>query len=154
MKPVRSLILILLLTGTLVLGGWWFLSRKDAGLRSPSELFAATPLHVTETFEVPPNRHIEWTFAPPQGRTRGTFEGRWSATGAAGGITGATDDTLISFELRGPDNTVLQKLERPTSGNFTIRFDGPGRATFVFGNEGIIRSSARRVRLDATYHPD
>ena len=65
------------------------------------------------------------------------------------------DDALISFQLLGPNNEVIQKLpNHPVSGNFSVRFANPGNLTFVFDITRIIFASDRTVKIEATFHPD
>ena len=87
-------------------------------------------------------------------RTKAFLATKVWTSGKRAGIKGANDDTLVGFTLRGPDNKVIQTLDHPTSGNFSVRCDAPGVYTFVFDNTGIIRSSARKVSIKGTYQPD
>jgi hypothetical protein len=144
----------LAIVAVLAVAGWWFISRKTA-VASPTSIVAASPIPVRDTLRVEANHAMTYTLTPPQGKLPGWLSGRWTCTGKSAGIKGANDDSLIGFSIVGPDNNVIEKLDRhPTSGNFKLRFDGPGAYTFTFDNSGIIRSSARVVELSGTYQPD
>jgi hypothetical protein len=150
------------LVGTLVIcavivGGWWFASRKTS-IASPAAALkaavSAEPIPVKRTIRIEPNHVQEWPFSPPGGKVPGRLYGHWSCQGKTAGIAGAHDDSLVSFKLVGPDNKTIQELDHPTDGNFDIRFDSPGIYTFEFNNGGIVRSSARVVEFEGTYQPD
>jgi hypothetical protein len=150
----KSTIVLLLVLCGVALGGWWIAARKSVTVPSPKQLLAAAPIRIDETFQVPPQRSQEWTWEPPDGRTPGLLEGSWECRGSTSGIAGANDDTLVGFALRGPDNRVIQQLDHPVSGNFSLRCTSAGKYTFVFDNGGIVRSSARKVTLHGAYHPE
>jgi hypothetical protein len=124
-----------------------------AGIASPSAVLAATPQPIKQTFTVPRFRECQVTLAYPQVMSPGWVRGRWVAQGASDSIKGATDDTLVSFTVTGPNNEVIQHLDHPASGNFAFRYQG-GQYTLTFSNAGVIRLSDRTVTLDGTYQPD
>lgn len=140
-----------------ILGVWWYVSRKTI-MPSPVAAFTAAvsaePIRVKQTIRIEPNYERTWPFSPPGGKFPGRLSGHWSCQGKTAGIPGAHDDSLVSFKLVGPDNRTIQRLDHPNGGNFDIRFDGPGVYTFTFNNGGILRSSARVVEFDGTYQPD
>lgn len=142
----------------LILGSWWFVSRKTiiaSPLATLQSAVSATPIPIKQTLEIEPNYVQPWTFAAPAGKVPGRLYGRWSCQGKGAGLRGAHDDTLVSFKLIGPDNKVIvNEPKHPIDGNFDVRIDSPGEYTFEFNNGGIIRSSARVVKVDATYQPD
>jgi hypothetical protein len=138
----------------LALLGWMVIARKTGAIPSPAQIVAPQPIRVAETITVKPGQQMEWSLATPGGRAPGLLQGSWTAHGASANIKGANDDTLVGFTLRGPDNVSIQHLDHPTSGNFSIRYEKPGTYTFIFDNGGIIRSSARQVQIEGTYHPD
>lgn len=138
----------------LIVGSWWFVSRKTI-IASPLATLSATPIPIKQTLKIEPNYIQPWTFAAPAGKVPGRLWGRWSCQGKSAGLRGAHDDSLVSFKLVGPDNKVIsQQPKHPWEGNFDVRIDSPGVYTFEFNNGGIIRSSARVVKVDATYQPD
>ena len=94
-----------------------------------------------------------WTLSFKPDKTPGRLTGHWASFGKAHNIKGATDDTLVAFEIKGSDNRILQKLDYPTDGNFDIKYSG-GDITFVFDNQGIVRNSDRDVTLTGSYQPD
>ena len=112
----------------------------------------ATP--VKDEFTVKRGRQMEYTFKTPAGKAPGHLHGHWTARGKSADIDGATDDTLVKFTLRGPDDKVIEKLDHPTSGNFDVHFTEAGACTFVFDNSGIVRSSGRVVIFDGVYDQD
>ena len=143
--------LILIFAG--ILGGWWFVSRRT-GAPGPREIIQARPIPIKDTVDVEAGHSVKYTFTVPAGKAPGLLQGHWSAQGKSANIKGATDDTLVGFTLRGPDNNVIQSLDHPTSGNFSSRCGAAGAYTFEFSNAGIIRSSSRRVTIDGSYQPD
>lgn len=146
-----------LVVGAVAFGGWWFLSRKTA-IASLADAFKAAvtaqPIPFKDRVEIAAARGAVYNVTPPGGKVPGRLYGRWTSKGVSAGIRGAKDDTLVGFKIVGPDNTLVEKLDHPTGGNFNIRFDTPGVYTFTFDNSGIIRSSARVVEIDGTYQPD
>jgi hypothetical protein len=70
------------------------------------------------------------------------------------GITGATDDSLAAYDLRGPQNRVILDQRDPTSANFDFHTDVPGVYTFEFFNRGFLRNSARNIDFHRTFQPD
>jgi hypothetical protein len=80
--------------------------------------------------------------------------GRWSCSGQRAQIKGATDDTLVRFQLKDPMSKTVQDLDHPVSGNLQVRVMAPGTYTMIFSNSGLIRSSARIVEIDVIYTPE
>jgi hypothetical protein len=153
-SALRTTVLTFALLLAMGLGAWYLFARKVFLIPSPGSLMRATPIPVKDNIDVPAGKLMNWTFSTPDGRTPGLLQGTWHCSGASAGISGAQDDTLVGFTLRGPDDKVLEQLDHPISGNFSLRFEAPGKCTFVFDNGGIIRSSMRKVRIEGTYHPD
>jgi hypothetical protein len=151
--------LVLILLVAVGLGVWWQLSRTfpatpgTSGIISPKEVFKARPILINKSLTVDARSQQTWS-VPAPGPTPGLLQGRWNSSGASGGIRGAQDDTLVSFELRGPDNALLQRLDHPLTGNFSIRYETAGIYTFTFNNAGFVRSTARTVTIEGTYQPD
>lgn len=142
----------------LILGGWWFVSRKTiiaSPLATLQSAVSTAPIPIKHTIKIEPNYIQTWTFSAVASKVPGRLYGHWSCQGKSAGIRGAHNDTLVSFKLVGPDNRVIvQEPKHPVEGNFDVRIDSPGVYTFEFNNGGIIRSSARVVKVDATYQPD
>jgi len=151
MKSIKPFVVGFVL-GVIAMAGWWFASRKMA-IASPATIFAASPIAVTKSLTVPPNQVVAFPWAGPEGKVPGRLFGQWTSHGASAGIKGANDDQLTRFVLRGPDNRVIQTVENPTAGNFSVRFDAPGTYTFEFDNTGAFRSP-RSVQFEGTYQPD
>jgi hypothetical protein len=85
----------------------------------------------------------------------GRLYGYWTSAGRTAGIASATDDTLVSYDLRGPrDRIILQETNHPLSANFDFHTDVRGVYTFEFVNRGLLRSSARNIDLHAAFQPD
>jgi hypothetical protein len=92
-----------------VLGLWWGLSRQSL-LPSPASVFAAAPIPINQTFTIPRGHEYQWTFSYPDSKTPGWLRGHWSARGASDSLKYATDDTLVSFTITGPNNKVIQQV--------------------------------------------
>jgi len=85
----------------------------------------------------------------------GRLYGYWTSAGRSARIPGATDDTLASYDLRGPQNRViLEQRDRPLTANFDFHTDIPGVYTFEFFNNGLLRNSARNIDFHGTFQPD
>lgn len=153
-SALRITVLTFLILLAIGVGTWYLFARKVFLIPSPGQLIAATPIPVKGNFDVQAGRLVNWTFSTPEGRTPGLLQGSWHCQGQSVGVSGAQDDTLVGFTLRGPDDKVLEQLDHPISGNFSLRFEAPGKCTFVFDNGGIIRSSMRKITIEGTYHPD
>lgn len=140
-----------------IVSGWWWVSRHSI-VPSPAATFKAAfttqAIPVRETIRIDANSVQKWPFHPPGDKFPGRLLGHWTCRGKAAGVQGAKDDTLVAFKLIGPDAKTIQQLDHSTSGNFDIRFNGPGVYTFEFNNGGVFRSSARVVEIDGTYQPD
>jgi hypothetical protein len=156
MKQRSSLVGTLLIV-TMMVAGWWFVSRQTT-IASPADtlksIVTAQPFPVKRTIRVEAHHDATWTFSPPAGKFPGRFYGRWTCEGKSAGIAGAQDDSLVVFNLIGPDNKPIQQMSHPIGGNFDIRIEGPSIFTFEFNNSGIVRSSSRVVELNGTYQPD
>lgn len=122
--------------------------------RGDSPAVAADDLSLTKEFRVRANRVYELRVSKPDGKGPWHLHGHWKCQGRSADIEGATDDTLVRFALRGPDDKVVEELKHPVSGNFSIHFTEPGTYTFIFDNSGIIRSSARLITVEGTFEPD
>jgi hypothetical protein len=136
-----------------VLGVWWYNAPKGAKLSLPN--VAAGWVHAVNG---PTKQPVKWETTVPATRVAtytyefykpAHFYGSWSSLGATAGIKGAADDCLVSCELRGPDDKVLQKWGHANGGNFEVTVPAPGRYTFVLNNSGLVRNSARKVSIDA-----
>ena len=111
-------------------------------------------VRVERKFKVKAGRAYELRLSSPDNGKRWHFHGHWICKGVSADIDGATDDTLVRFVLRGPDDKVVEELDHhPTSGNFSVNYDEPGTYTFVFDNSGIIRSSSREIEFEGTFDP-
>src|SRR5437660_455444 len=86
------------------------------------------PVKDSATVEAGKGRTCSYEFP----KTPGRLFGHWSSKGKSAQIRGATDDTIVAFQLIGPNNNILHNLDHATGGNFDIRIDSPGRYTFVF----------------------
>jgi hypothetical protein len=128
------------------------LSRPTWGTPRGTTLAAADEApRLDRTLTVEPGKVLSFRLDNPKGLPVGWWHGHWVCSGSSAGIPGATDDTLVRFTLRGPDNKVVEKLGHPVSGNFDVRYRGDGTYTFEFDNAGIVRSSKRLVRITATF---
>jgi hypothetical protein len=137
---------------------WWVYARTTGNLVSPAEVAKAAvtprPISYNATLRIEPMYVSEWPVEIPLSKTPGRLYGSWHSRGKSAGISGASDDTLIGYELRGPNNAIIATTDHPTSGNFDVRYETPGVYRFVFKNSGLIRSSAREVIINATYQQD
>jgi len=147
----RSIVGVFVLAGLLA-AIWFFTPARKVLSKASAAATGSQPIPVKETMTVEPGK-IQ-TFGCEFPNTPGRLYGTFHVAGSSAKIKGATDDTLIAFKLIGPNNETLQKLDKPTSGNFDIHITSPGRYTFVLDNGGIIRRSARSVEIDAMYKPD
>jgi hypothetical protein len=133
--------------------GWSILSRKTP-IPSIASIVAASPVAVNQTFTVEPGKAYQFRFEFPADKSPGRFHGSWTSQGKSAGLKGATDDTLVTFTIKGSDDKTLTTSNRhPVTGNFDFRYTG-GTVTLTFDNSGIIRSSARTVTLAGIYQPD
>jgi hypothetical protein len=110
-------------------------------------------LRVARTFKVKVGRAYELRLSSPDKTRRWHLHGHWTCRGVSAEVGGATDDTLVRFVLRGPDDKIIETRDHPTSGNFSVNYDEPGTYTFVFDNSGIVRSSSREVEFEGTFDP-
>jgi hypothetical protein len=110
-------------------------------------------LHIERTFKIKAGRMCELRLSSPDKVRKWHLHGHWTCKGVSAEIDGATDDTLVHFVLRGPDDKVIEQRNHPTSGNFSVNYDEPGTYTFVFDNSGIIRSSSREVEFEGRFDP-
>src|SRR5260221_1034272 len=85
-----------------ILGIWWFAARKTA-IASPAAAIkaavtaSATP--VRETLRIPANYNQSFTFSPAASKLPGRLYGQWTCRGKTANISGAHDDTLVSYRL-------------------------------------------------------
>ncbi len=145
----------LLIIGAVVVGGFLWCAKHptavNAALSGKSAERKSFPISDAITIQPGYVQTLRYSF--PADKTPGKFQGYWQVEGKSGHLKGATDDTLTGFSLLGPNNDALQKLTSPTSGNFSIRYEG-GMYTFSFENSGFLRSSPRTVTFTGTYQPD
>lgn len=132
---------------------WWLFSRTT-GIGNPTALLKPAPTVLDQTFTLDAHQFFSIPVVVQSGRVPGTLQGHFSVRGKSAGIAGATDDTLVDFYIKGPNNERLNGLDHPTDGNFSIKVTAPATYTLVFSNAGIIRSSGRRVTLTGKYQPD
>ncbi len=104
-------------------------------------------VQINDTIDIPANK--VGTFKV-EAKKASMLVGNWTSKGSTANVKGATDDTLVDFRLLGPNNEVLQKLDHPIEGNFSIDITKPGIYTFEFNNTGIVRSSGRNVTIKGT----
>lgn len=168
MKETKPLIVLASLVG-LIFAGWWLKSHKSDAA-SPTALLQrlenrmdsrqsgilnGSSILIRQTLRIEPNRASTFNFIAPIDRVPGFLSGEWKSVGKSAGIAGARDDTIIAFKLIGPDKKIIEMQDHhPVAGSFKIRIDKPGQYTFNFDNSGIVRSSAREVRVDGSYQPD
>ena len=134
------------------LAGLYVLCRKSPFAATGSMLSPmSVPIH--QTFTVESNQQYQLTLPSPQLEPARWLRGHWTVEGKSANIKGATDDTLVSFTLTGPNSETLERQDHPMSGNFAIRCLG-GEYSMTFNNTGILRSSNRMVTVDGTYQPD
>lgn len=150
MKKVSTSAGAVIIAG-LALCVWWYGTHGGnnavrAAVKGPQ------PIKIKQKMTVEAGKGQQLSYEFP--KTPGRLYGHWSSKGISAQIKGANDDTLVAFQLIGPNNDKLQDLGKATGGNFDIRINSPGRYTFVFDNQGIIRSSARVAEIEATYQPD
>ena len=131
---------------------WWVLSRRSP-LPSPAALLAAPAIPLNNTITVPAGKEYKLAVSYPQDRSPGWLRGTWTVGGTSAGVRGAMDDTLVSYSLIGPDDSIIDRQDHPTSGNFSVRYTG-GVYTFMFDNGGVFRSSPRVVTIEGSYQPD
>lgn len=139
---------------SLILGMVTVSAFAIAAVRNPA--IAAAPddaLHVEKKFKVKAGKIYELRLSSPDNSKAWHLHGHWICKGASGDVDGAANDTLVHFILRGPDDKVIEKLDHPTSGNFSVNYDEPGTYTFVFDNAGIIRSTSREIEFEGTFDP-
>ena len=84
----------------------------------------------------------------------GRLSGYWTSSGRSVGIPGAMDDVLASYDLRGPDNRVLARLNNLWSANIDVRCDAAGVYSIEFINSGLFRNSSRKIEFHGAYQPD
>lgn len=149
---LRSLVVVFLVL-LIVIPSWWILS-KVTGVPGPKTILKGTPITIKKTILVPSGKLISYTITPPSSKIPGWLYGSFSVSGARAGIKGATDDTLVGFHILDPKNNILNRLDHPATGSFSLRVETPGTYTFVFDNAGIIRMSDRKVTFDMEYLPD
>jgi hypothetical protein len=147
MKYLASLIVLVFGCGAL-----WLLLRHRDEVATATQQALRGPEKIRRTITVEPNYAYVYTLEFPVGKVPGRLVGSWRAMGRSANLEGAADDTLIRFRLLGPNNEVVQTLERPTHGSFSVLVSTPGQYTFEFDNRGLIRSSKRLVSLEAEYH--
>jgi hypothetical protein len=155
MKPLGILLVVLISVLALIaiaVGGWWFLSRKT-GMPSPSVVLQATPIPINYSGTVQSGQELDWTISIPQDKAPGRLVGRWQSFGLSHGIKGATDDTLVGFEIEDGNDNPLAKTAHQPEGDFDLKYTS-GNIIFVFDNSGILRSSNRDVVLTGHYQPD
>jgi len=150
-----AIVVFVLLLG---FGAWYLILGRAAGIKTlPSPVAALikkNPIDFNKSFTVESGKIMTYSITVPADHTPGYLSGTWESKGSSANIKNANDDTLIGFQLKDPNNNVIQNLDHPTAGNVQMRVAGPGTYTMVFGNSGIFRSSARSVHISLVYNPD
>lgn len=118
---------------------------------TPASQVPVIPLDLSCLVEA--HQQYSHTFTVAEQSVPGRLTGVWSSTGQSVGLEGASDDALVSFELRGVTNYPLQKSGRSMSGTFDLWIREPGTLTFIFNNSPG-DSSSRQVKLKGTYQPN
>jgi hypothetical protein len=83
-----------------------------------------------------------------------TLRMRWTVAGQSEGLAGARDDLLIGASVVAPSGRLVLKKGKHQAADESIAVREPGTWKLVFSNQGIIRSSSRKVRwqVETTNH--
>jgi hypothetical protein len=125
------------------------LDKTEAKLR-PLEAKRAASVKLNEDFVVEAQHVKSLAFTPTM--VPGTLTGTWRASGRGYGGLG---NTINQFRLADPrDGIVAASGYGADSGKFYFQVTSKGTHTFFFDNSGLLRSTPRRVFLEAEYKPD
>jgi len=145
------LVVILIVLGTCFGGILLSALRRTPGGGGVRSFIRPGPVPISESIAVEPNTSTLYRFEVKPEGLPGRLSGHWTSRGKSAGIAGATDDTLVGFWIKDPNNQIVQYLDHQFEGNFSLSVAVPGTYTFEFGNAGILRSSKRVVELEGQY---
>lgn len=115
-----------------------FEARRDASMKVSEDF--VVDAHGTKTFSFKP------TMVP------GTLTGTWRSSAQGYGGIG---DSIYQFRLADPrDGIIAQSEPGAAGGKFFVKVTAKGTHTFFFDNSVLLRTTPRRVFLEAEYKPD
>ena len=109
------------------------------------------PTRITKEFVVEAGKVQSYSFTV---NMAGTVSGTWRSSGQG---YGGADDTISAYRLTDPQDTVVASSAstvRPSTGRFLVKVPEKGTYTLFFENSGLLRTTPRRVFLDAEFRPD
>ena len=115
----------------------------------PFEAKQRASMRINQEFVIEAGKIQTYRFSPAL--VPGTLSGTWRSSGEG---FGGADDTIAAFRFTDPKDTVLDSAAKGSSGRFLVKLSAPGAYTFFFDNSGLLRSTPRRVFLEAEFKPE